>query len=100
MKILTVAIVFPYPPQDGTKIQIYQRVKHLSRGNEVTLLCVVDQEPDPSLVKEMEQYCAFHLIRRPAIKFSGGLLARSFNFLRSVAAGVPYYELDHFRQEA
>ena len=100
MKILTVSTVFPYPPHDGTRIQIYQRVKHLSEGNEVTLLCVVDREPEPSLVKEMERYCNFHLIRRPTIQFSEGLLARAFNFLRSFAAGVPYYELAHFREEA
>ena len=53
MKILTISNYFPYPPQDGTKIQIFQRIKYLSESHRVTLLCVVDQEPDPGLVAAM-----------------------------------------------
>lgn len=100
MKILAVSTVFPYPPQDGTRIQIYQRIKHLSESNEVTLLCVVDREPEPSHVKDMGRYCDFHWIRRPTMQLSQGLLARAVNFIRSFVSGVPYFELEHFRQEA
>lgn len=100
MKILTISTVFPYPPQDGTKIQIYQRLKHLSDGNDVTLLCVVDQEPEPSSIEEMERYCDVHIIRRPPIKVSRGLFERAFNFLRSFVTGVPYHLGGYFRQDA
>src|SRR5450631_1929651 len=100
MKILTITTVFPYPPQDGTKIQIYQRVKQLSKGNEVTLLCVVDQIPEPICLEEMKRFCEVHIITRPTIRISKGPIERAFNFVRSLVTGIPYYVRGHFRQDA
>ncbi|MGA2535671.1 MAG: glycosyltransferase [Terracidiphilus sp.] len=100
MRILTISTVFPYPPQDGTKIQIYQRVKHLSNGNDVTLLCVVDRQPEQSSIAEMQRYCDVHVIRMPTIRVSRGAIERAFNFLRSVVTGIPYYVRGYFRKDA
>ena len=54
-KILTVTTSFPYPPDDGTRIQIYHRIRQLASGNDVTLLCVHDEEIDPVHLAKMEE---------------------------------------------
>ncbi len=100
MKILTISNYFPYPPQDGTKIQIFQRIKYLSESHRVTLLCVVDQEPDPGLVAAMTRYCEVHVILRPKVRLSEGAWERAVNFLRSYISGIPYYFIDGVRTEA
>ena len=100
MKILTISNYFPYPPQDGTKIQIFQRIRYLSESHRVTLLCVVDQEPDPGLVAAMTRYCEVHVILRPKVQLSEGAWERAVNFLRSYISGIPYYFIDGVRTEA
>lgn len=91
MRVLVIATTFAYPPWDGTRIQIYQRVKHLSVTNKVTLLSILDTDPSPAAVAEMEKYAECHFLRRPPIRLSSSAASRVWNFLRSLAGGGPYY---------
>jgi polysaccharide biosynthesis protein PslH len=100
MKILTISNYFPYPPQDGTKIQIFQRIKHLSENHSVTLVCVVEQEPEPALVEAMKRYCQVHVILRPKVQLSEGSLQRAANFFRSYISGIPYYFMEAVHTDA
>lgn len=100
MKILIISNYFPYPPQDGTRIQIFQRLRYLSESHSVTLLCVVDQEPEPTLVEELRRYCPVHIILRPKVRLSESVWQRAFNFLCSYASGIPYYFRDAISTEA
>ena len=100
MKILTIATVFPYPPHDGTLIQIYNRVRCLSRRHEVTLLCIVNERPIREHVDEIERYCECVFVFGRPIRTSKGEVSRALNFLRSVLRGIPYYEAARFSAEA
>jgi polysaccharide biosynthesis protein PslH len=100
MKILTISNCFPYPPQDGTRIQIFQRIKYLSETHSVTLLCVVEREPEPALVEALKRYCDVHVILRPKVRLSEGALQRAANFFRSYISGTPYYFTEALRTDA
>jgi polysaccharide biosynthesis protein PslH len=100
MKILTISNCFPYPPQDGTRIQIFQRIRYLGENHSVTLLCVVDREPEPALVEELRQYCQVEIILRPEVQLSQGVWQRVANFVRSYVSGIPYYFTDAVSTEA
>jgi polysaccharide biosynthesis protein PslH len=100
MNILTIANCFPYPPQDGTRIQIFQRIRYLSESHEVTLLCVVDREPVAALVEELRRYCQVKVILRPKVQLSEGVWQRAANFFRSYVSGIPYYFTEAMSAEA
>ncbi len=100
MKILTISNYFPYPPQDGTKIQIFQRIRYLSENHSVTLLCVVSQEPEPALVEELQRYCQVKIILRPKVQLSENAWERAVNFFRSYISGIPYYFTQAISTEA
>jgi sugar transferase (PEP-CTERM/EpsH1 system associated) len=100
MKILTISNCFPYPPNDGTSIQIFQRIRYLSERHSVNLLCVVEEEPEPALVEELRRYCQVHIILRPKVRLSDSIGHRAANFLRSYVSGIPYYVSDAVRREA
>jgi glycosyltransferase involved in cell wall biosynthesis len=56
VRILFVTPYFPYPPNDGGRLGIFNPVKYLSRKNEVVLASMV--EPDElQYVSEMRRYC-------------------------------------------
>jgi polysaccharide biosynthesis protein PslH len=100
MRILTISNYFPYPPQDGTRIQIFQRIRYLSESHSVTLLCVLEQQPDPALVEELERYCEVKIILRPKVQLSEGAWQRAVNFFRSYVSGIPYYFTEAISAEA
>jgi sugar transferase (PEP-CTERM/EpsH1 system associated) len=100
MKILTISNYFPYPPQDGTRIQIFQRIRYLSENHSVTLLCVLDEIPDPSLVEELSQYCQVKIMLRPKVQLSESAWQRAANFVRSYVSGIPYYFTEAMSTEA
>ena len=100
MKILTISNCFPYPPQDGTKIQIFQRIRYLSENHSVTLLCVVDEKPEQTLVEELRRYCQVEIILRPKVQLSEGAWQRAANYFRSYVSGIPYYFTEAMSTEA
>lgn len=51
MRILTISTVFPCPPHDGGNLLIYNRVRNLSRSNDLLLLCVIERNPDETHIR-------------------------------------------------
>lgn len=55
MRILFLSRWFPYPPNNGSKIRIYNLINGLSKHHDVTLLSFADQ---PANTIEMRKFCA------------------------------------------
>ena len=58
MRILFLSSWFPYPPDNGSRIRIFNLVRELGRRHEVTLLSFTNHERDRDHVAEMARYCA------------------------------------------
>lgn len=57
MKVLFLTARFPYPPLKGDKIVSYQRLKHLSRNHQITLLSFCDDTLTRRDLAEVERFC-------------------------------------------
>jgi len=57
MKILFLSWWFPYPPDNGSRIRIFNLIKYLSRQHEITLLSFIQDERDREYVSILEDYC-------------------------------------------
>jgi glycosyltransferase involved in cell wall biosynthesis len=90
MKILILSPSFPYPPNQGGKIRVFNLIKYLSRRNHVTLACL-----SPEKIEDygpLEDYCEkIVCIERPA---RTALDLASFLFGRR-----PFNELRYFSRE-
>ncbi|RJR35889.1 MAG: glycosyltransferase [Desulfobacteraceae bacterium] len=91
LRILTLSPGFPYPPDDGTKIQTFNRIRFLAARNEVTLLSVSTKPPDSRYVEVMRQYCGVHLFHTNVRHSSAGPRAKLGNLVRSLWGLTPYY---------
>lgn len=100
LKILSITSVFPFPPDNGTKIPIYHRLRRLSQRNEITMLCVHSDDVEQAHIDEMTKYCAIHLINAPLPREARGPWAACCNFLRSLWNRAPYFMLDNTSWEA
>ena len=100
MKILTISTEFPYPADDGTKIQTFERVRALSCRHNVTLLCVSSEEISPDRLREMERYCRCVLIARAPLKPSVTAPRKVYQMLRSVYLQEPHHIHDRISAEA
>jgi glycosyltransferase involved in cell wall biosynthesis len=56
LRILFLSSWFPYPPNNGSKIRIFNLISHLAREHEVTLVSFAKKVPLES-VKELENCC-------------------------------------------
>ncbi len=57
MRILFLSSWFPYPPDNGSKIRIFNLIKSLGRRHELTLLSFTGEDFDPDRVAPLRQYC-------------------------------------------
>jgi sugar transferase (PEP-CTERM/EpsH1 system associated) len=57
MRVLFLTARFPYPPLKGDKIVSYQRLKHLSRSHEITLLSFCDGTLTSRDLAEVGKFC-------------------------------------------
>jgi len=57
MRVLFLTARFPYPPLKGDKIVSYQRLKHLSRNHQITLLSFWDDTLKRQDLAEIEKLC-------------------------------------------
>jgi len=57
MRVLFLTARFPYPPLKGDKIVSYQRLKHLSRNHQITLLSFCDDTLKRQDLAEIEKLC-------------------------------------------
>jgi sugar transferase (PEP-CTERM/EpsH1 system associated) len=90
LSILVIAAVFPYPPDDGTKIQIFNRIRYLSERNTITLLCIGPEAVPARLQENMRAYCRIRWLQAPGSRKSARAAGKVWNFLRSLCYGVPY----------
>ena len=56
MNILQITPLFPYPPDSGGRIGIFNSIKYLSKWHTITLLSFV-QKGDESYIPELKKYC-------------------------------------------
>jgi glycosyltransferase involved in cell wall biosynthesis len=56
MNILVIAPRFPYPPDRGGEITIYNFIKHLSERDTVSLICYYDSEQELVYLPELRRY--------------------------------------------
>lgn len=57
MRILFLSRWYPFPPDNGSKVRIFQLIKELSRGNEVWLLSFCDEPIDAARIAGMQVFC-------------------------------------------
>ncbi|GFO68110.1 glycosyl transferase family 1 [Geomonas limicola] len=98
MKILIVTPSFPYPPDSGAKIRIFNLIKYLSLDNEVHLISLADCSDDVAN-PAMARYCSainlIHTERRPILYQLPGVLC---NFFRGLPFMLKYAEAPELRE--
>jgi len=57
MKILFLSRWFPYPPNNGSKVRIYNLLRILAANNKITLLSFDDQPDEPIQLDGLESIC-------------------------------------------
>lgn len=57
MKILFISRWFPYPPNNGTRIRVFNLIKHLSLHHEIDLVSFASETLDTEHLSTMHNYC-------------------------------------------
>lgn len=57
MRILFLSRWFPYPPDNGSKIRIFNILRSLSHSHEIDLISFSPETPKPEHVNELRRYC-------------------------------------------
>ncbi|MHB0999876.1 MAG: glycosyltransferase family 4 protein [Armatimonadota bacterium] len=57
MKILVISTWFPYPPDNGSKIRIYNLLKYLGTRHTIDLLALTQSERDAGYLDVVGQFC-------------------------------------------
>lgn len=57
MKIFFLSYWFPYPPDNGSRIRVFNFIKELSTKHEVHLFSLLQSDSDPKNVDTLEKYC-------------------------------------------
>jgi glycosyltransferase involved in cell wall biosynthesis len=97
MKILTIAEQFPFPADDGTKIQIYERIRALSAAHhEVVLLVVTAEDISENRRAAMERYCQCIFIKRPHFDRPRSSVGKVAKLAFSIITGHAYFLNDTF----
>jgi len=58
MKILFITSQFPFPPDSGWNIRVFNFIRFLSERHEITLLSFYTEKDDPSKFSELSGYCS------------------------------------------
>jgi sugar transferase (PEP-CTERM/EpsH1 system associated) len=58
MRILFLSCWFPYPPDNGSKIRVYNLLRALGSRHDVTLLSLAFDPADPGRADELSSFCA------------------------------------------
>ena len=79
-KVLIVAPKFPYPPNDGVRLRLYNFIRVLSLKNEIILFALVESDEETKMVSYMKQYCCeIRTFARPEIQSWWKLKMRSIS---------------------
>lgn len=84
MKILYISPRIPYPLEEGNKVVIFNHLRYLSKGNQITLLVLYQHKKELKDLDELKKYC----YRLEAFKRRGNLSI--LNFLLSLFSSRPY----------
>ena len=57
MRILFISRWFPYPPDNGSKIRVFNLIKYLSRHHEIALLSFAGDAISPARLAALKPYC-------------------------------------------
>jgi glycosyltransferase involved in cell wall biosynthesis len=90
MKILTLATDFPYPPDSGTAILAFERIRELSRRHDVTVLCIARAPISRDRIREMERYARCIVVQVPPIPVRN-TLTKGWQLARSLWRREPYF---------
>lgn len=77
MRILILSPTVPAPPNNGTKIRIYNMIKSFSKGNEITFVGLVHEKLEYNYLYELKKYCKEVYIY-PRKKSKRSAIIRSF----------------------
>jgi len=86
LRILFLSAWFPYPPDNGSKIRIFNLIRELSRRHEITLVSFAAPGEGERL-GEMEDYCA-RVVAVPQIAFRPGGFQSALGLLAPVPRSV------------
>lgn len=97
MKILTIAEQFPFPADDGTKIQTYERIRALAAAHhEVVLLVVTAEDISENRRVAMERYCRCIFVKRPHFDRPRSSVGKTAKLAVSIITGRAYFLYDTF----
>jgi glycosyltransferase involved in cell wall biosynthesis len=86
VKILVITYLFPYPPDGGYKLRVFNSIRELSVQNRVDLLCFEDRDIDELHLEKMETYCGMvRLGKKPQLSFS----RKAYRYLKDITSAVP-----------
>ncbi|GAB4218988.1 MAG: glycosyltransferase family 4 protein [Candidatus Microgenomates bacterium] len=57
MKILMLTPYVPYPPSSGGQVRTYNLLKHLSKKNDITLVCLYKNNEEKKYFQNLKKYC-------------------------------------------
>ncbi len=85
MKILIFSPIFPFPPDSGARIRIFNMIKILSKNHGIVLLTQADPEKD--ITSELEKYCQeVEAVHVSSVKGFKNLFAR----IKSLISSCPH----------
>jgi len=97
MRVLFLTARFPYPPLKGDKIVSYQRLKHLSRSHEITLLSFCEGTLTSGDLAEVGKFCRdVHTVPLRKAEIYSNLVRGSF---LNTPFQVLYHQSQAFRRE-
>lgn len=98
MNILFLSQRLPFPPNKGDKLRSFNEIKHLSRKNSISLVCLTDNTQDLELSRGLQAYCrSIDVVFLPGLKskvqssaalFSSNPLTLSYFHSRELQAVV------------
>jgi sugar transferase (PEP-CTERM/EpsH1 system associated) len=94
MRILFLSSWFPYPPDNGSRIRVFNLLKHLSQNHNVTLLSFTQADSDPRRASELLKYCQeIHTV--PAVSYQ----PRRWRAIQGFLSPHPRFIVDTFSPE-
>ncbi len=57
MRILMLTPYVPYPPSSGGQVRTYNLLKHLSKTNKITLICLYKNPEEKKYLNKLKPYC-------------------------------------------
>ncbi|MEM4368506.1 MAG: hypothetical protein QXO21_05815, partial [Candidatus Anstonellales archaeon] len=89
MKLLFISHTFPFPPNEGTKLAVYNLVKEFAKLHYVDLLSFIEVN-EKQYISEISKFCKIYLVEK---NFNKGFLHR---ILLTFLNKLPYNVIQFF----